>query len=207
MSTALVTGGSRGIGRAIALRLAEDGHDVAVGYAQREEQAEQVAAQVRGLGRRAISVSGDLSEPGAAEQLFDRVEQELSAVDVLIANAGIARAPSGTSRSHRAWERMLAVNLTAPFLVARRAFGMCERGFARIVFISSVAAACGGLIGAHAASRPACTAGSQPRPAGVGRGVTVNVVAPALIETDAGSAELRKQSRHRARGRLRRSSR
>lgn len=188
MPVALVTGASRGIGRAIALRLGADGHDVAVGYARSEPQAEQVAGEIAALGRRAITVGGDLADPATPARIFDEVEERLGGVDVLIANAGIGSAPTGILEvALPDWERTLAVNLTAPFLLAQRAYGgMVERGFGRIVFLSSVAAYTGGLIGAHYASSKAGLHGLAHSLArqGTGHGVTVNVIAPGLIDTD-----------------------
>lgn len=188
MAVALVTGASRGIGRAIALQLARDGHDVGVGFAQQQVSAESVAGEVIALGRRATFVGGDLAEPDAAERLVASVEADLGPVDVLVANAGIAGSPVGVlDITLPEWERMLAVNLTAPFLIAQRVFGgMCERGHGRIVFISSVAAYTGGLIGAHYAASKAGLHGLAHSLArqGSGHGVTVNVVAPALVDTD-----------------------
>src|SRR5271157_1289258 len=182
MPVAYVTGGSRGIGRAIALGLAGDGYDVAVGYAVQAEVARQLVAQV---------------------------ERELGPVDVLIANAGIVSPPTGVLDIRiEDWEEMLAVNLTAPFLLTQSAFaGMCERGFGRIVFISSVAAYTGGLVGAHYAASKAGLHGLAHSLArqGASAGVTVNVVAPALVDTDMIPAdpEVRRQlGASRAVGRL-----
>ena len=188
MSVALVTGASRGIGRAIAIALAADGHDIAVGYGGQRDSAAAVAAEVRAVGRRAMTVGGDLAENEVPERLVADVEREMGPVDVLVANAGIISPPVGIGEITLAdWERTLRVDLTAPFLLAQRVFaGMCERGHGRIVFISSVAAYTGGLIGAHYASSKAGLHGlahSLARQGG-GRGVTVNVVAPALIDTD-----------------------
>jgi 3-oxoacyl-[acyl-carrier protein] reductase len=188
MPTSLVTGGSRGIGRAVALRLAADGHDVAVGYASNAAAAEEVADAVRALGRRAMAPGGDLADPAAADALVDAVETELGPVDVLVANAGVNTPGRRVEEiSLEEWDRLHAVNLRAPFLLARRVLpGMAERGFGRIVLLSSVAAYTGGIIGAHYASSKAGLHGlahslSQQS---AGDGVTVNVVAPALIESD-----------------------
>ena len=188
MPVALVTGASRGIGRAVALRLAAEGHDVAIGYAANADAAEAVAGEVRAAGRQAVVVGGDLADGGVAAAVAAGVEEALGPVDVLVSNAGIASAPTGILEIERdAWDRMLAVNLTAPFLLAQRVFGgMCERGFGRIVFVSSVAAYSGGLVGAHYAASKAGLHGLAHSLArqGASHGVTVNVVAPALVETD-----------------------
>ncbi len=188
MSVALVTGASRGIGRAIALRLGEDGHDVAVGYSRGLEQAEQVAGEITALGRRAMTVGGDLGDPATPARIVAEVEGGLGGVDVLVANAGIGSAPTGILEvALEDWQRTLAVNLTAPFLLAQRTFaGMLERGFGRIVLLSSVAAYTGGLIGAHYAASKAGLHGLAHSLArqGAAAGVTVNVVAPGLIDTD-----------------------
>jgi 3-oxoacyl-[acyl-carrier protein] reductase len=188
MRTSLVTGGSRGIGRAVALRLAGEGHDVAVGYASNAAAAEEVADAVRALGRRAMAAGGDLADPAAADALVDAVEAELGPVDVLVANAGVNTPGRRVEEiSLEEWDRLHAVNLRAPFLLARRVLpGMAERGFGRIVLLSSVAAYTGGIIGAHYASSKAGLHGlahSLSQQA-AGDGVTVNVVAPALIASD-----------------------
>jgi 3-oxoacyl-[acyl-carrier protein] reductase len=188
MAVALVTGGSRGIGRAVVLRLAADGHDVAVGYAHGAAAAEEVAGAARALGRRAITAGADLADPAAADALVDAVESGLGPVDVLVANAGVATPGRRVEEiALEEWDRLHAVNLRAPFLLARRVLpGMEGRGFGRIVLLSSVAAYTGGIIGAHYAASKAGLHGlahSLSRQAS-GAGVTVNVVAPALIESD-----------------------
>jgi 3-oxoacyl-[acyl-carrier protein] reductase len=188
MGVALVTGASRGIGRAIAVRLAEEGHDVAVGYGRDAERAEQVAEEVRAAGARAIVAGGDLAEPPVAGALVDAAEEGLGPVDVLVANAGINAEPTGVGGiALEAWDRLMAVNLRAPFLLAQRVAGaMAQRGFGRIVFVSSVAAYTGGIIGAHYASSKAGLHGLAHSLAKelAGRGVTANVIAPALVESD-----------------------
>src|SRR4051795_10449203 len=188
MATALVTGASRGIGRAVALALARDGHDVAVAYASNAGAAEEVAGAIRGLGRRAPTCGADLADPAAAGVLVDAVEDGLGPVEILVANAGVntpGRRVEEIALEER--DRLHAVNLRAPFLLARRVLpGMEARGFGRVVLLSSVAAYTGGIIGAHYASSKAGLHGlahSQSQQA-AGAGVTVNVVAPALIESD-----------------------
>jgi 3-oxoacyl-[acyl-carrier protein] reductase len=188
MATSLVTGASRGIGRAVAVRLACDGHDVAVGYAARADAAEEVAREVRALGPCAMTAGADLADPTAADALVDAVEAELGPVEVLVANAGVGTPGRRVEEiALEEWDRLHAVNLRAPFLLARRVLpGMAERGFGRIVLLSSVAAYTGGIIGAHYASSKAGLHGlahSLSQQAS-GDGVTVNVVAPALIESD-----------------------
>jgi 3-oxoacyl-[acyl-carrier protein] reductase len=188
MPTCLVTGGSRGIGRAVALRLAGEGHDVAVGYASNAGAAEAVAAEIRATGRRAATAGADLADPAAVDALVDRVEAALGPIDVLVANAGVNTPGRRVEEiSLEEWDRLHAVNLRAPFLLARRVLpGMTARGFGRIVLLSSVAAYTGGIIGAHYASSKAGLHGlahSLSQQA-ARDGVTVNVVAPALIESD-----------------------
>jgi 3-oxoacyl-[acyl-carrier protein] reductase len=189
MAVALITGGSRGIGAATAVRLAEDGHDVAVAYRSNAEAAEQVAAEIRALGRRAATFAGDMSEVDAPAGLVSGVERELGPVEILIANAGINDPLEQDPRKIDAdvWDRVMAINLRAPFLTVRAAIGgMVDRGFGRIVLLSSVAAYTGGIVGPHYAASKAGLHGLAHSLSqfASGHGVTVNVVAPALIATD-----------------------
>jgi 3-oxoacyl-[acyl-carrier protein] reductase len=193
MATSLVTGASRGIGRAVALALARDGHDVAVGYASRADAAEAVAEEIRALGRQATAAGADLADPAAADTLVDTVERSLGPVAILVANAGVSTPGRRVEEIPvEEWDRLHAVNLRAPFLLARRVLpGMTERGFGRIVLLSSVAAYTGGIIGAHYASSKAGLHGlahSLSQQA-ASAGVTVNVVAPALIKSEMLPAE------------------
>jgi len=188
MATALVTGGGRGIGRAVSLRLAAEGHDVAVGYALDGAAAERVCAAIRAGGGRAEAIGADLSTADGVDALVDRAQAALGAAGILIANAGVAADPTGIAGiTIEQWEQMLAINLRAPFLLTRRLVpAMADAGFGRVVLISSIAAYTGGLVGAHYAASKAGLHGlahSLARET-AGRGVTVNVVAPALIETD-----------------------
>src|SRR3954464_7738391 len=188
MPTSFVTGASRGIGRAVALRLAREGHDVGVGYGSNAGAAEAVAEEVRALGRRAAVAGADLADPSAADALVEGVEAALGPVEVLVANAGVNTPGRRIEEIDlEEWNRLHAVNLRAPFLLARRVLpGMERRGFGRIVLLSSVAAYTGGIIGAHYASSKAGLHGlahSLSQQASR-RGVTVNVVAPALIDSE-----------------------
>jgi 3-oxoacyl-[acyl-carrier protein] reductase len=189
MALALITGGSRGIGAATAIRLARDGHDIAVAYGSSTDAAERVAAEVRELGRRAMTFAADMSDADSVSVLVPTVERELGAVEMLIANAGIIDPVEQDPRKIDVdvWDRAMAINLRAPFQLASAAIGgMLERGFGRIVLVSSVAAYTGGIIGPHYAASKAGLHGLAHSLSqfASGGGVTVNVVAPALIATD-----------------------
>jgi 3-oxoacyl-[acyl-carrier protein] reductase len=189
MAIALITGASRGIGAATAVRLAEDGHDIAVAYRSGAEAAQHVAADVRALGATAATFAADMSELGAPAELVSAVERELGPVDILIANAGINEPMEQDPRKidGAVWDRVMAINLRAPFLTAQAVIGgMMDRGFGRIVLLSSVAAYTGGIVGPHYAASKAALHGLAHSLSqfASGHGVTVNVVAPALIATD-----------------------
>lgn len=189
MAVALITGGSRGIGAAAAVRLAEDGHDVAIAYRSNAEAAEHVAAEIRARGRTAATFAGDMSEIETPGALVSAVERELGPVEILIASAGINDPLEQDPRKidSAVWDRVMAINLRASFLVVRAAIGgMIDRGFGRIVLLSSVAAYTGGIVGPHYAASKAGLHGLAHSLSqfAAGHGVTVNVVAPALIATD-----------------------
>jgi len=196
---ALVTGASRGIGSAIAGRLAEVGVDVAVGYTNDRAAAEEQTARISRMGRRAMAVGSDVSDPSAVEEMVGKVEAELGSVDILISNAGIAPQQSLEEITVEDWDRVMDVNLRSAFLLAKRlAPGMHERKWGRMVFVSSVAAFTGGIVGAHYTTSKAGLIGLVHALAGplAPHGVTVNAVAPALIEggeTLPGDEESRRQ--------------
>lgn len=181
---ALLTGASGGIGKAIGRRLADEGLDVCLSYGRHGDDAEAVAEYARALGRRAITVAADLSDPSAPEAVVEKAERELGHVDVLVANAGAADIKGWQNIDLASWNATLAVNLTAPFLLAQRVLpGMVERQFGRILFISSVAAFTGGVVGAHYAASKAGLHGLMHHlaPRVAADGVTVNCLAPALV--------------------------
>jgi 3-oxoacyl-[acyl-carrier protein] reductase len=181
---ALLTGASGGIGKAIGRRLAEEGVDVCLAYGRHGDDAEEVAAYARGLGRRAIAVSSDMADPQGPANLVAYASRELGDVDVLVANAGAADIKSWENIDLASWNATLAVNLTAPFLLTQQVLpGMIERRFGRILFISSVAALNGGVVGAHYAASKAGLHGLMHHlaPRVAADGVTVNCLAPALV--------------------------
>lgn len=181
---ALITGGSGGIGRALALRLAAEGMAVAVSYGSQARPAEEVVAEITAHGGKAIALGADLRQAETPATLIAAVEQRLGPVDALISNAGLGKMQSLEEVTSDDFDAMLAVNLRAPFLLAQRvAPGMRERRFGRILFMSSVAAFTGGIVGPHYAASKAGLHGlthflaSRLAPFGV----TVNALAPALI--------------------------
>ena len=185
--TALVTGGSRGIGRAIVHRLVEEGCDVAVNYHRSGERAEEVAAWASDKGARALAVQADVADPGVVEAMRERVLAELGRVDLLVNNAGVHQHLRSWETSPEDWDRVIGVNLTGAFLVARAfAPGMVAAGWGRIVNISSVIATRGTDHEAHYAASKAGMLGLTKSLALElsPRGVTVNAVAPGYIETD-----------------------
>jgi 3-oxoacyl-[acyl-carrier protein] reductase len=173
---ALVTGGSGGIGAALCARLAAEGARVAVHYAANRPDVDLPVFQA------------DLREREAPDRLIDAVEAELGPVDILAANAGLSRPAPYEDVDATMFDETLAVNLRAPFLLARRVLpGMRERGYGRILFTSSVAALTGGIIGPHYAASKSGLHGLTHFLASraAADGVTVNAIAPALIEDTA----------------------
>jgi 3-oxoacyl-[acyl-carrier protein] reductase len=181
---ALVTGASGGIGGALARRLAAEGATPALAYGASREPAERLAGEIESAGGRAVAIGADLARPEAAAELVDAVEQGLGPVDVLVPAAGLGEVRALEEVSLEELDRTIAVNLRAPFLLAQRVVpGMRERGFGRVLFISSIAALTGGVIGPHYASSKAALHGLTHFLAArtAADGVTVNALAPALI--------------------------
>jgi 3-oxoacyl-[acyl-carrier protein] reductase len=181
---ALLTGASGGIGKGIARALADDGVDLFLGYGRHGDDAEEAAAYTRGLGRRAVVASADLADPTAPARLVAQANSELGSVDILVANAGTADVKAWQDIDLESWNATLAVNLTAPFLLAQRVLpAMVENRFGRVLFISSVAGLNGGVVGAHYAASKAGLHGLMHHlaPRVAADGVTVNALAPALI--------------------------
>jgi 3-oxoacyl-[acyl-carrier protein] reductase len=184
---ALVTGASRGIGRAIALALADAGASVAVNYRNRTPEATEVVKAVRSMGRHAIAVPADVSLGQAITDMIARIERELGPVDVLVNNAGIALTRGLDDLAEEDFDRTMATNLKSAFLCTQAVLpGMRARRWGRIVNISSGAARGAGGVGVHynasKAGLEGLTRGYAARLAK--DGITVNAVAPSLIATD-----------------------
>jgi 3-oxoacyl-[acyl-carrier protein] reductase len=184
---ALVTGASRGIGRAIALALAEQGARVAVNYVSRAADAASVVGTIRANGGTAVAVRADVSAAAEVEAMIAGVRAQLGPVDILVNNAGIALRRDIDELTEADFDRTIAVNLKSAFLCTKAVVpGMRERGWGRIVNISSGAARGAGVIGAHynasKAGMEGLTRGYAARLAQAG--ITVNAVAPSLIATD-----------------------
>ncbi len=185
--TALVTGASRGIGRAIALELAERGFDIAVHYGKNREKAEEVAAAIEAKGRRTALLGADLADPEAPARLVTEAEEALGGLGVLVNNAGITRDNLLIRMKDEEWEAVLRTNLTAVFKLTREAIKrMIRRRAGRVIQIASVSAILGPPGQANYAAAKAGLVGFTRSVAKeyAKRGVTVNAVAPGFIETD-----------------------
>ena len=184
---ALVTGASRGIGKAIAQALANAGADVAVNYNSQVKAAEAVCQTIRSGGRKCIAVQADVSKSADVERMVATVERELGPVAILVNNAGIAKVLPPEQVTEDIFERFLRVNLTSVFLVTQRVIpGMRIARWGRIISLSSIAAQTGGVIGPHYAASKAGILGLTRSYASLlaNDGITANAIAPGLIDTD-----------------------
>jgi 3-oxoacyl-[acyl-carrier protein] reductase len=184
---ALVTGGSRGIGRAISIALAAAGAAVAVNYRQREKEAADVVAEIEHAGGRAFAICADVSVADDVKAMIHEVESRFGPVDVLVNNAGIGTIIDIDTLTEAEFDRTLAVNLKSAFLCTQAVLsGMRAKRWGRIVNLSSAAARGPGLLGVHynasKAGLEGLTRGYASRLAR--EGITVNAVAPGPIDTD-----------------------
>jgi 3-oxoacyl-[acyl-carrier protein] reductase len=184
---AMVTGASRGLGRAIAIRLASLGARVALNYHHRAENARQVAQVIEATGAKTLTIQADVRDASSVKAMMNQVIQEWDKIDILVNNAGIVRNGLLLHMADDAWQEVLDTNLKGAYLCSKYALpSMLDQGWGRIINISSVAA----LRGNYGQSNYAAAKGglisltrSLAREVG-SRGVTVNAVAPGLIATD-----------------------
>lgn len=184
---ALVTGGSRGIGRATALRLASEGADVAISYASRVEPARQTVADIEKLGRRAIAVPCNAAKPDDVERLVGETREKLGPIDLLAHCGAISNIADHNTLTYELWREMIDVNLNGAYLAVFAVKDeMIERNFGRIVMISSIAALRPRKMQIHYSSAKAgviaftrcCAEAFAPH------NIRINCVAPGLIETE-----------------------
>ena len=184
---ALVTGASRGIGRAVALSLAAAGADLAANFRVARAEADSLTDEIEKLGRRCLTIQADVSKEPEVERLVSAVQSELGPVSVLVNNAGIARLQPLEEIAEVDWDEVVDVNLKFAFLMIQACLPDFRRQkWGRIVNISSVAAQLGGIVGPHYAASKAGLHGLTHYYARAlaKEGITANSVAPALIETD-----------------------
>lgn len=183
---ALVTGASRGIGRGIARGLAEAGADIIL-VARTEQDLAAAQDELSTTGRKIAAVAADLGNAAEIESWYERVVTEQGPIDILVNNAGIIRPQPLDEITERDWDELHDANLKSAFLVTQAVVpGMRERRWGRIIFLSSVAAQLGGVVGPHYASAKAGLFGLTHSYAALlaKEGITVNTIAPALIETE-----------------------
>jgi NAD(P)-dependent dehydrogenase (short-subunit alcohol dehydrogenase family) len=187
--TALVTGASRGIGRASALALAADGARVIVHYGRGKEEADAVVVEIRKAGGKADAVGADLQAPDGPHKLAAEVRKLVGArLDILVANAGVAKGASIEEQTVEDFDRQFAINVRAPFFLVQQLLPVLGEGSSVILLSSVVARAAVAVLPAYAATKGAISTMVKQFASLLGeRGIRVNAVAPGVIETDMSS--------------------
>lgn len=183
----LVTGSSRGIGQAIALEAARSGADIIVTYNKQADSAESVIAEIRKLGRKALSLQVDVSSRASVKKMFSQVRETFSRIDVLVNNAGILQQKPFMKLSEADWDHIMDVNLKGAFLCSQEVFPIMQQQAAgRIINISSSGGQLGGTLAVHYAASKAGVISLTKSLARIGapHGILVNCIAPGLIETE-----------------------
>jgi len=186
--TALVTGASRGIGRGIALALAEQGAKVAVNYHSKAEEAEAVVKEIQGLGSEAFSVQADVSDSSSVAKMFEQIKDSWQKLDILVNNAGVLGFVAFEEMSEKEWDRVLDVNLKGQFLCSKGALKLMGQG-GRIVNIASIASGGVGVgfsqIAHYTASKGGVVALTENMAVDLAKkGININCIGPGVIETD-----------------------
>lgn len=190
---ALVTGASRGIGRAIALAFAHSGIDVVVAYHQKRESAEAVAQAIRTLGRRSLAARVDIAGRDCVRQLVHLTKATFGRIDILVNNAGILQQKPFLEISEEDWDRMLDVNLKGSFLCSQEVFPVMQKqGTGRIINIASSGGQMGGPLAVHYSASKAAIISLTKSLARIGApfGILANCIAPGLIDTEMAKGEI-----------------
>jgi NAD(P)-dependent dehydrogenase (short-subunit alcohol dehydrogenase family) len=199
---ALVTGSSRGIGRATALRLAADGYDLVVNYVNSEKQATQVVVAIKAKGRKAVSVKADVSKWREARRLVEKAIKTFGRIDVLVNNAGIYKRTVLDKLTPEQWDRRVATNLSSVFYCTKAALPYLKKaGWGRIINISSQIAIKGTDHGSeYAASKAGILGFTKAAAQELAKyNVTVNAIAPGPVDTDILAGDMPEKKRQRAR--------
>lgn len=185
---ALVTGGSRGIGRGIVLALAKAGANVAINYHSKNEEAEKLATEVKALGVKSFTVMGDVSDKESVATMFGQVKEQFGDLNILVNNAGVVTMGTIDKLSEEDWDRVVDTNLKGHFLCIKEALKIMPKG-GKIVSISSIASGGVGVgfgnIAHYAASKGGVVGMVEDLAIELGpRGININAIGPGVIETD-----------------------
>lgn len=195
---ALITGGSKGIGRAIALAYGKRGIAVALTYMSDEDSAQDVVEEIESGGGRAVAIHADVRDEASVETMVTDARDALGQIDILVNNAGVTMPKAWEKITTDDWNTIVSTNLTSAFLTTQQVVPeMVSRGWGRVIILSSVAAQLGSVVGPHYAASKAGLIGLAHGYASVlaKTGVTVNAIAPALIDTGmlAGNPNIKKE--------------
>ena len=185
---ALVTGGSRGIGRGVALALATQGADVAINYHSNQEEAEKVVAEIKAKGRDSFAIQADVSDPVSICQMFEQIKTKWNKLDILVNNAGILQFKPFDQISVVDWDQMINTNLRGQFFCAQEAVKLMSQG-GRIVNIASISSGGVGvaypMIAHYTSSKGGVVGMTEALALELGpKGINVNAIAPGGIDTD-----------------------